>query len=50
MWQDAEHLLALVYDSEGWSIYRIGADKTIEQVVGPNPKGSDLNPAYTLLD
>ncbi len=49
-WQDAEHLLAQVYDSEGWSIYRIGADKNIEQILGPNPKGSDVNPAYTLVD
>jgi hypothetical protein len=48
-WQDAEHLLARVYDSEGWSIYRIGVDKDIEQVLGPNPKGGDLDPAYTLL-
>ncbi len=48
-WLDAEHLLATVYDTEGWSIYRIGVDKNIEQVLGPNPKGGDLSPAYTLL-
>jgi hypothetical protein len=50
VWQDEEHLLARVYDSEGWSVYRIGVDKTIEKVLGPNPKGGDANPAYTVLD
>jgi hypothetical protein len=49
VWQDDEHLLATVYDTEGWSIYRLGVDGSIEQVVGPSTKGDDLNPAYTLL-
>ena len=48
-WQDDEHLLATVYDTEGWSIYRLGVDRTVEQVVGPSTKGDDLTPAYTLL-
>jgi hypothetical protein len=48
-WQDAEHLLATVYGPEGWSIYRLGVDQSVEQVVGPSTKGDDLTPAYTLI-
>ena len=48
-WQDAEHLLATVYGPEGWSIYRLGVDGDVERLVGPNPKGDDVTPAYTLL-
>jgi hypothetical protein len=49
-WQDEKHLLARVYDSEGWSVYRIGADKTVEQVLEPKGQGNDADPAYTVLD
>jgi hypothetical protein len=48
-WQDSEHLLATVYGPEGWSIYRLGVDGDVERLVGPNPKGDDVTPAYTLL-
>ena len=48
-WQDPAHLLALVYDSEGWSVYRIGVDQDIERVLGPDARGNEENPSYRLL-
>jgi hypothetical protein len=50
MWQDSEHLLATVYDPQGWSIYRMGVDGSIEQVVGPSTEGNPDTPAYTLVN
>ena len=50
-WQDSEHLLARVYayESKAWSIFRIGADKTVVEILGPDTKGNESNPAYTVL-
>jgi len=50
VWQDSEHLLAKVYGADGWSVYRIGADKTVDQILEPTGKGNDVDPAYTVLD
>ena len=51
-WQDSEHLLARVYayESKAWSIFRIGADKSVVEVLGPDTAGNQDNPAYTVLN
>ncbi len=51
-WQDSEHLLARVYayESKTWSIFRIGADKTVVEILGPDTAGNEANPAYTVLN
>jgi hypothetical protein len=48
VWQDAGHVLATVFDSKGWSVYRLGVDGSQERVLGPTP-GDEFEPAYTLL-
>ena len=51
-WQDSEHLLARVYayESKTWSIFRIGADKTVVEILGPDTAGNEANPAYTVMN
>lgn len=49
VWADDDDLMILAYEPAGWSIYRLGVDGSKERVVGPNPEGDDLTPAYVLL-
>jgi hypothetical protein len=49
-WQDNEHLLALVNEPDGWSVYRLGIDGTAERVLGPSPKGSEFAPWFGLVN
>lgn len=49
MWEDDDSLLATVYQSGKWSIWRLGVDGSKEQIVGPSSEGDDTMPAYTLL-
>lgn len=47
-WEDAEHLLVVGYDSDGWSVTRLGADGSTERVLGPNDATDEMRPAYVL--
>ncbi len=49
VWENDEHLLALVYDPSGWGIYRIGVDGSTDRVVGPSTEGDDITPAYKFV-
>lgn len=48
VWQDTGHVLATVFDTKGWSVYRLGVDGSQERVLGPTP-GDEFTPGYTLL-
>jgi len=37
IWEDDEHVLALVYEDEGWSVLRLGVDGSAEIAVAPVP-------------
>lgn len=49
-WQDSGHLLALVHEPDGWSIYRLGIDNTSERVLGPSARGSEFAPWFGLVN
>lgn len=49
VWEDDGRLLATVYGPDGWSVYRIGLDESVEQVLGPDAAGDEVTPAYILL-
>ncbi len=49
-WQDSEHLLVTVYGDDGWSVYRVGVDTTVERILGPAGQGNDVDAAFTILN
>ena len=46
-WEDAQHVLAVVYEHDAWSIVRFGIDGSSEYAVPPQP-GSDLDDPFLL--
>jgi len=46
-WEDAQHVLAVVFEDEAWSIVRFGVDGSTEYAVPPQP-GTDLDNPFLL--
>ena len=46
-WEDADHVLAVLYERGRWSVARLGVDGTMELAAGP-VEGSDLDRPFVL--
>lgn len=49
VWEDDEHLLLTVREPAGWSIVRFGVDGGEERLLGPEPEGDEVSPAYQVV-
>jgi hypothetical protein len=47
VWEDDQHVLAVVFQDEAWSVVRFGVDGTLEYAVPPQP-GADLDNPFLL--
>ena len=48
-WEDADHVLAVVFERGRWSVLRLGADGSAEVALGP-VEGGDLDRPYVLAE
>lgn len=48
-WEDADHVLAVVFERGRWTVLRLGADGSAEVALGPI-EGSDLDRPYILAE
>lgn len=46
-WEDPGHVVYTVYTEDGWSIWRMGIDGTVEQITDPVP-GDEVDPPILL--
>ena len=46
-WEDADHVLAVLYERGRWSVVRLGVDGSAELAVGP-VEGADLDRPFVL--
>lgn len=48
VWEDEHHLLLTTYGPQGWNVYRVGLDGSVERSVGPNTVADELSRPYTV--